>query len=47
MRQAGLESKGEYSIENLTYKVLRNSKYLEKLNDMIKKSYDNLLSVEL
>ena len=45
MRQAGLESKGEYSIENLTYKVLRNSKYLEKLNDMIKKSYDNLLSV--
>jgi hypothetical protein len=34
MRQSGLEKKGEFSIENLAFKVLRNNGYLEKLVDM-------------
>lgn len=34
MRQSGLEKNGEFSIENLTFKILRNTGYLEKLRDM-------------
>ncbi|MFW6246602.1 MAG: hypothetical protein ACOC22_00300 [bacterium] len=34
MRQSGLETGGEYSVENLVYKVLRNSGYIKKLVDM-------------
>lgn len=30
-RQAGLDDAGEYSTENLVFKVLRNTGYLEKL----------------
>jgi predicted nucleotidyltransferase len=30
-RQAGLEGEGEYSIENLVFKILRNTGYIEKL----------------
>lgn len=46
MRRAGLQSKGEFSTENLTFKVLRNEGYLDKLwqysNDLI----DRELSLE-
>jgi len=38
MRQSGLEEKGEFSAENLVFKILRNSGYLEKLFKM-KKDY--------
>lgn len=31
MRQTGLETEGEYSSENLAFKILRNSGYIEKL----------------
>lgn len=37
-RQTGLDNRGEYSTENLVFKILRNSGYLEKLVDM-KNSY--------
>ena len=30
-RQSGLESGGEYSYENLTFKLLRRNGYIEKL----------------
>jgi len=33
-RQAGLDKKGEYSIENLVFKILRNTGYLEKMVDL-------------
>ena len=33
-RQSGLETGGEYSVENLAFKILRNSGYLQKLMDM-------------
>ena len=36
MRQTGLEASGEYSIENLAFKELRNRGYLEKLASMAK-----------
>jgi len=35
-RQNGLEDKGEYSLENLAFKKLRNEGYLEKLKDLEK-----------
>lgn len=33
LRQSGLDQDGEYSIENLAFKHLRNTGYLEKLSD--------------
>ena len=33
-RKAGLEDEGEFSTENLVFKVLRNTGYLEKVADM-------------
>ena len=45
-RQAGLESDaGEYSVENLAFKVLRRLSYLGDLNDIKDGSYDALMSI--
>lgn len=33
-RQHGLDEEGEFSVENLVFKILRNTGYLKKLNDM-------------
>ena len=44
MRQDGLASKGEFSIENLAFKTLRNDDTIAKLNDLIIKSYDRMFS---
>jgi predicted nucleotidyltransferase len=38
-RQSGLDREGEYSNENLTFKVLRRSGDLERMNEYTKKSY--------
>jgi len=32
MRQSGLDSGGEFSVENLSYKILRNMGYLDKMS---------------
>lgn len=40
MRQAGLESGGEYSIENLAFKVLRRSEFMDTLSSMRTNAYD-------
>jgi HAMP domain-containing protein len=45
MRQSGLEVAGEYSAENLAFKVLRRMGYLGKLNDIQKLEYDRSLSL--
>ena len=45
MRSSGLERGGLYSVENLAFKVLRRSNYVEKLNDFKIKSYDALMSL--
>jgi hypothetical protein len=46
MRQTGLDRDGEYSYENIAFKVLRRSGYLEKLSDIETKAYDKSLSIE-
>ena len=45
MRAAAIESGGEFSTENLVFKVLRNNGYLEKLNDVKTKSFDSQMSL--
>jgi predicted nucleotidyltransferase len=44
-RGAGLETGGAYSVENLTFKVLRRNEYLKKLSSLRILSYDNLMSL--
>jgi hypothetical protein len=39
-RQAGLEKEGEYSIENLIFKLLRRNGYIQRILDVKKKAYD-------
>lgn len=45
-RQSGLDKNGEYSIENLVFKILRNSKYLEKMVDMKNEYLTDELSLD-
>lgn len=46
MRRSGLEQGGEYSIENLTFKVLRRIGYLKKLNKILNTEYDKSFSLQ-
>ena len=46
MRKSGLEKGGEYSIENLAFKYLRNNGYLSKLFDLKRKAEDEILSLK-
>jgi hypothetical protein len=46
MRKAGLEKEGEYSTENIVFKVLRNAGYLDKLGDLKKSSLTKELTLE-
>ena len=46
LRQTGLEAEGEYSIENMAYKHLRNQGYLERLKRLEQKVTMGRLSVE-
>ena len=41
MREAGLSSGGEYSVENLVFKLLRSTGYISKLRQNVKSVYDN------
>lgn len=45
MRQAGLDREGEYSYENIVFKVLRRTGYIEKLIDTKIDSYDKINSI--
>jgi hypothetical protein len=45
-RTSGLEGGGEYSMENLVFKVLRRSPFMEILNDYKAKAYDAEQSLE-
>jgi predicted nucleotidyltransferase len=44
-RQSGLESGGEYSYENLTFKLLRRNGYIKKLLDLKSQLIDKKLSI--
>ena len=46
MRRAGLETAGEYSIENLTFKALRNNGYIDKIRQYSTTATDKELSIE-
>ena len=46
MRKEGLAGKGEFSVENLAFKTLRNDQTIARLNDLIIKSYDLMYSKE-
>lgn len=46
LRKVGLEREGEFSSENIAYKVLRNKGYIDKLWDHIYNLEDQSLSLE-
>lgn len=46
MRSAGLEKEGEFSTENLVFKILRNAGYLNKLNDVKQQVLQKELTLE-
>jgi len=46
MRQSGLQAGGEYSLENLVFKKLRNEGHLQRLSGLRKKAYDTRMSME-
>ena len=45
MRNAGLEKGGEFSIENLVFKTLRRTEFMDILDSFKARAYDKLLSV--
>ena len=46
MRIAGLESVGEYSNENLVFKLLRRNNIMDKVNDFLAKAYDKSMTID-
>jgi hypothetical protein len=44
-RQSGLETGGEFSVENLVFKALRNGGELGVLSDLKREAYDNMMSI--
>jgi len=45
MRRNGLDTHGEFGVENLTFKVLRNMGYIERLHDAYLHQQDQQLSI--
>jgi predicted nucleotidyltransferase len=45
-RQSGLEQGGEYSVENIVFKNLRNSDEIGKLFDIKGKAYDAIMTIQ-
>lgn len=46
MRQTGLDTEGEYSVENLAFKKLRNLGYIDRLREMLKSATIQTLQME-
>lgn len=46
MRRAGLERAGEWSVENLVFKILRNLGLIDQISDKIRELEDQELSLE-
>ena len=46
MRKKSLEDDGEYGMENVVYKVIRNGGYLDMLYDTINLAYDKMNSIK-
>lgn len=45
MRKSGLESGGEFSTENIIFKILRRTDFIEIINNYKNKAYDELMSI--
>jgi len=45
MRQAGLDSCGELSVENVVFKLLRSRGYIKRIRDLKKDVYDHTMSI--
>jgi len=45
MRSTGLERDGIYSVENIAFKLLRNSKQIDKLHHYSTKAYDKMMGI--
>ena len=45
MRQSGLDREGEYSFENIAFKVLRRMDFLDKLSELETLAYDKSLTL--
>jgi DNA-binding Lrp family transcriptional regulator len=45
-RKSGLESGGEFALENLVFKVLRRTPFMDVLHDINSKSYDQIMSIQ-
>jgi hypothetical protein len=46
MRESGLIKSGEFSIENIVFKLLRNRGHLDNLKTAVNKVYDMKLSLK-
>ena len=46
MRRAGLEKEGEYSIENLAFKILRRAGIIKNIVNTFKRLHDKLLTLD-
>ena len=46
MRKSGLERAGEWSVENLVFKILRNLGLIDEITDKIRELEDQELSLE-
>jgi hypothetical protein len=46
MRTSGLESGGEFSTENIVFKLLRRNEYMGKINDLLIQAYDKDVSID-
>jgi len=46
MRKSGLISGGEHSVENMSFKILRRTEFINKINNIKTYAYDKLMSVE-
>lgn len=46
MRKAGLETGGEYSVENIVFKLLRRNDIMEKLGDLSTNAYDDEYTID-
>jgi hypothetical protein len=46
MRKSGLETGGEFSVENIVFKLLRRNDIIGDINDLLLKAYDDSLTIE-
>jgi hypothetical protein len=46
MRRAGLDRAGEWSVENVVFKILRNLGLIDQITDKIRELEDQELSLE-